>query len=339
MDNPNLLETIQHMSSQNTALFRFGLISDIQYADIDDAMNFSKTEQRTYRGGIEHTRSAVQYWNNMLPQPLFIMQLGDIIDGQNSGTYGQGLKMKDPQSLSALHSITDEFDQSQIAVHHIVGNHELYNFDWLQLKAKLNRQQQCIAQDKFYYSFVCATGWRCVVLNSYAISTMQHKESDGYQQAHAILAKKNKNFLGQGKKDYFEGLEGLERRFGPFNGGLGTEQIQWLKATIELSIAQNERVLVFVHNPLYELAASSKNLAFDYDIVLDILHNTPKGHIVGVFAGHYHNGGYAQDDHGIHHITIKAPLTHGKCFAYVDVFESRMHCVGQGAQPSFDCPF
>ena len=327
------------MSSKATPSFRFGLISDIQYADINDAMNFSKTEQRTYRGGIEYTRAAVQYWNNMQPQPHFIMQLGDIIDGQNNGTYGQGLNLKQPQSQSALSSITQELDHSQMPIHHIIGNHELYNFDWRQLRNRLNRDQHCIAQEQFYYSFSPVAGWRCIVLNSYAISTMQDKESTGYKQAYAILAQKNKNFLSQGKADYFEGLEGLEQRFVPFNGGFGTEQLEWLKETIASSHTQKERVLVFVHNPICEDAASAKNLAFDYDTALDILHSTPTGHVVAVFAGHYHNGGYAQDGHGIHHITIKAPLTHGKCFAYADVFNDRLHCAGKGAQPSFDCSF
>ena len=65
----------------DTALFRFGFISDIQYADIEDAMNFSKTEHRGYRDSLENTKKAVAYWNQQHPVPSFVVQLGDIIDG------------------------------------------------------------------------------------------------------------------------------------------------------------------------------------------------------------------------------------------------------------------
>ena len=126
-------------------------------------------------------------------------------------------------------------------------------------------------------------------------------------------------------------------RFVPFNGGFGEKQLDWLRHTIAQAVQNTEKILLFVHNPIYEAAASARNLAFDYDRVLHILHNTPKGSITAVFAGHYHRGGYAQDTHGIHHITILSPLTHGSSFAYADVYHDRIDVVGIDAQPSFSC--
>ena len=75
-------------------LFSFGVIADIQYADIEDAMNFSKTEHRGYRNALQEAKRAVEYWKQLSPPPVFIAQLGDLIDGQNSGTYGQGTAMR-----------------------------------------------------------------------------------------------------------------------------------------------------------------------------------------------------------------------------------------------------
>ena len=46
--------------SMNKLLFSFGLISDIQYADIDPASNFSGTEHREYRSSV-HAAAAVGY--------------------------------------------------------------------------------------------------------------------------------------------------------------------------------------------------------------------------------------------------------------------------------------
>ena len=93
--------------SNTTPLFRFGAIADIQYADIEDAMNFSKTENRCYRGTLQHTHTAVAYWNQQAPKLAFVAQLGDLIDGQNSGTYGQGLSFDEPQTQQAFKDIME----------------------------------------------------------------------------------------------------------------------------------------------------------------------------------------------------------------------------------------
>ena len=44
-------------------LFRFGVISDVQYCDIDDGTNFEGTEVRKYRGSLDALRDAVAHFN------------------------------------------------------------------------------------------------------------------------------------------------------------------------------------------------------------------------------------------------------------------------------------
>ena len=78
--------------------FRFGVIADIQYCDCDSASNFGGSEVRNYRGTLEQTRKAVALWNGLDPTPLFVAQLGDLIDGQNAGAYGAGKSFTRPQS-------------------------------------------------------------------------------------------------------------------------------------------------------------------------------------------------------------------------------------------------
>ena len=171
------------------------------------------------------------------------------------------------------------------------------------------------------------------MLNPYEISIMQKEDSWGYKEAHRILKDRNKNFLTQGTANFFEGLEGLERRFVPFNGGFGHEQLTWLKQTLREANDQGERVIIFTHTPIFEDSASAKNLAFDYDLALDIVHDV--GNVALVMAGHYHRGGYAKDARGVHHITVQSPLTHGHCFGVVDVFSSEIICKGVGEQRSY----
>ena len=129
-------------------------------------------------------------------------------------------------------------------------------------------------------------------------------------------------------------MEGLEQRFVPFNGGLGTKQLEWLRSVLLKAKEKKEKVVLFTHAPLYEGAASTRNLAFDYDKALSIIHEEGESTVVAVMAGHYHRGGYAQDENGVHHVTIQSPLTHGACFGVVEVYPERLELVGLGAQRS-----
>jgi manganese-dependent ADP-ribose/CDP-alcohol diphosphatase len=40
-------------------IFSFGMIADIQYADLPDGTNHKKTCNRYYRGSIEHLKKAI----------------------------------------------------------------------------------------------------------------------------------------------------------------------------------------------------------------------------------------------------------------------------------------
>eukprot|EP00041_Stephanoeca_diplocostata_P037063 m.1383994 g.1383994 ORF g.1383994 m.1383994 type:complete len:246 (+) comp24973_c0_seq128:352-1089(+) len=112
--------TVAPAESVDAPLFTFGAIADVQYADMDDQWDFSKTQIRQYRGALEILRAAVCEWNTM-PQISFIANLGDIIDGHNNG-----LK----ESQVALDRVLGEFNliAHDIPVAHLIGNHELYNF-------------------------------------------------------------------------------------------------------------------------------------------------------------------------------------------------------------------
>lgn len=44
-------------------LLRFGVITDIQYCDIEDRFNASRTRSRAYRGALVCLQKAVLHWN------------------------------------------------------------------------------------------------------------------------------------------------------------------------------------------------------------------------------------------------------------------------------------
>ncbi|KAI7754813.1 hypothetical protein M8C21_018812, partial [Ambrosia artemisiifolia] len=119
---PNLPLLLRTMSYPNglvlqgkQPLFSFGVITDVQYADIPDGRSFLGVP-RYYRNSILVLQKAIKSWNNH--QNLrFSLNLGDIVDG---------FCPKD-QSLEAVKKVVTEFDKFDGPVYHMIGNHCLYN--------------------------------------------------------------------------------------------------------------------------------------------------------------------------------------------------------------------
>ena len=325
-------------------VLRFGLIADVQYCDIEDGMNFGGTEYRYYRGSLGGARRAVAGFNEAFREKeslAFVAQLGDLIDGQNSGTYGEGLKWREaPRSRVALDEVMAVLrgTDARVPFFHAIGNHELYNFDGAGLRAgPLNAAPHTVAvEGKHYFSFAPAPGWTFVMLHPYEISSMQPRDSAGYRAAAALFAKHNPNdVLGDRPCNFFEGLEGDAMRFVPFNGGCGPVQIAWLRDVLFAARTRGDVVVVFSHLPIFHEAASWRNVAFDAPEVLGELQAS--GNVAAVFAGHSHRGGYAVDETGIAHCTVEATLTHDTAFAIADCRgDGSLSITGFGDVPSRD---
>lgn len=171
-------------------LFTFGVIADIQYADIDDGYNYLRTHRRYYRNSIELLRNALDNWSKAAVKPGFILQLGDLIDGYNKPLVA---------SDRALETVLKELGSGSADVHHVWGNHEFYNFsrDWL-LSSKLNsipKGSQIGAGSQVYaYHFSPYPGFTFVVMDAYDVAVLGREESSqGYQEALTLLRHYNKN--------------------------------------------------------------------------------------------------------------------------------------------------
>lgn len=318
-----------------TSTFRFGLISDIQYADIEDASNFSGYEHRTYRASARHARDVIHHWRSLERPPSLIAQLGDLIDGQNAGEYGQGLNFDAPRSEQALTEVLEAWRGCDIPTYHAIGNHELYNFDRDELAERLNRHPHHIydeARGEFYFSWRPVGGWRFIMLNGYELSVMKPRSPETLRHTEALLRAHNPNYGQPEVKNFFDGLEPEQMRFVPFNGGFGAEQLAWLDAELNEAREMRERVIVMSHLPIYAPAASMRNIAFDSHEALEILGCS--GVVQAYLSGHSHAGGLGRDESGIHHLTTQAPLTHGLCAATVDVYEDRIEVSGVGSHRS-----
>jgi len=330
------------MSTEKRPLFRFGVIADIQHADIDDATNFGGTETRAYRGVLSEAVKAVDCWNRVEDPPIkFVAQLGDLVDGQNAGEYGQGLNFEEPQSDKALGRVLEVLEKADDSTmyFHAIGNHELYNFNWERLTTLLNKpgRHKVSEEGKFYFSFKPHPMWKIIMLNPYEVSVMQHEDSEGYKEAANLLNQHNPNdVLGkQGSVNYFEGLEGDKLRYVPFNGGIGSEQMKWFKTEVLASKEKNEKVIILSHLPLHHGSCSHRNVAFNSPDILSFIQTEGKGVVSLVLAGHAHRGGYHECEHsGIHHLTVQSPLSNGESHGVVSVFHDRVELKGHGALPS-----
>lgn len=169
-------------------LFAFGVIADIQYADIDDEYNFQRTNRRYYRNSIELLRNALDGWSKAAVRPGFILQLGDLIDGHNK-----------PLAASdrAVDTVLKEL--RSVDAHHVWGNHEFYNFsrDWL-LRSKLNStpqgSQKEVGSNVYAYHFSPYPGFTFIVLDAYDVALLGREESSpGYREALTLLRRFNKN--------------------------------------------------------------------------------------------------------------------------------------------------
>jgi len=152
----------------------FGLISDVQYADIDNALDPNGRMQRHYRGALDVLTRAVAHFSSHSPPLAFVAQLGDLIDGKNAeaGT-----------SEAALAAVLAVIDRSTTPFINLIGNHDLYNFNRDYLAAKLGTRQPNRPVE--FYAFAPAPGWRVLVLDPFQEAVIGWPQEEPRRQ-HAV---------------------------------------------------------------------------------------------------------------------------------------------------------
>lgn len=291
-------------------LVSFGVISDVQYADISDGRSFLGVP-RYYRHSLLVLQRAVKKWNEQ--QLKFVINFGDIVDGF----------CPKHLSLSAVNKIVDEFSIFNGRVYHMIGNHCLYNLPREKLLPILNiHNHECLA----YYEFSPIPEYRFVVLDGYDISAIGWpKDHPNTSKALNFLKERNPN----SDKNSPNGLLGVDRRFLMFNGGVGKEQMEWLDRILQDATTLNQKVIICCHLPLDPRASSNEALLWNYKEVMDLIHRYKCVKVC--IAGHDHKGGYCIDSHGVHHRVLEAAL---ECppstdsFGYIDLFHDRLLLCG-----------
>ncbi|XP_047465891.1 manganese-dependent ADP-ribose/CDP-alcohol diphosphatase [Mugil cephalus] len=317
-------------SPQQAPLFTFGVIADVQYADLDDGYNYKRTNRRYYRTSLRLLRNAVESWSeSSAVKPEFILQLGDIIDGFNRGRGA---------SERALDAVLGELSPGPAEVHHVWGNHEFYNFSRSELlRSKLNTTLHSDRRlsgvptrpDIYAYHFSPFPGFTFVVLDAYDVSLLGVEESsERYSNAMNLIKQHNNN------KDLNCPPEegGMKQRFTMFNGGFSKDQLSWLDSVLSLADEKQERVTIVSHLPVHPCSTEPVCLAWNYDELLAIMRSHSS--VVCYMAGHDHEGGYCRDqDTGVHHLTLEGVIEtppDSNAFGTVSVYKDRMVMEGKG---------
>eukprot|EP00933_Yihiella_yeosuensis_P076238 TRINITY_DN8591_c0_g2_i1.p1 TRINITY_DN8591_c0_g2~~TRINITY_DN8591_c0_g2_i1.p1 ORF type:complete len:358 (+),score=57.99 TRINITY_DN8591_c0_g2_i1:53-1126(+) len=305
---------------ESAAICRIGVIADVQWCDIDDGWNYAKTERRCYRGALKALENAGQWWNDG-PELHALAQLGDLIDGQCK---------KNGLSEHCFQKAVDALELIRVpemGLLNLVGNHELYNFSLDQLAGPLRTRRD----GKDYYCQVPTPGLRLLVLNGYEQAVIGFEKGDPrFDEALKILKQRNPNDVER-PGDFTKGLKGTDRRFVPYNGAFGPDQLAWFREQLHSAEKCGDKVIVLSHLllevplPRSEEPDGPSTMAFDYDEVANAINSKP-GVVIACFSGHDHKGGYNFVD-GVHHITFQSPLNkgdQGSAFGRVDVHHDRL---------------
>lgn len=255
-----------------------------------------------YRDAPVKLAAAVEHFNARARSLQCVLTLGDIIDGNTS----EELTRADFQTvLAQLGRLSTGAPEGIPAVYHTIGNHCL-NIPRPDLLQGLGLSQA-------YYDVRLHPGWRLVVLDSMDLSILwpegcqEHTQSEQFLKLHPLVGNEE------------------EPQMKAWNGGVGKQQLDWLRGRLQHAAAEQERVILALHHPLAPGSAPDNLLAWNFQDLLGLISEFPC--VALVLCGHHHPGGYTQLG-GTHFVTLEAILeappeqtAHGFAHVYQDRIE------------------
>jgi hypothetical protein len=165
-----------------------------------------------------------------------------------------------------------------------------------------------------YYTFE-VKGWHFIVLDGMQMSAADPK---GREQLARLRAAKSPNAYA-------------------WNGGLGGEQLRWLRHKLHDATAVGERAIVFCHFPVLPESSSPEHVLWDHGETLSVLEDEPA--MAAYLAGHDHRGGYALHN-GVHYITLRGMVESevAESCRVVEVYPERLVMRGAGQTGGLSLP-
>ena len=277
-----------------TPLLKFGVISDVQFADIDDGLNHAGTRMRRYRQSLATLHEAREVWEAQGVD--FAVSLGDLIDAK--------------ASKRAVDMVREAM--GDLTWHVAWGNHDFSALSRSELQEFTGPPRK-----ELHYAFSPVPGVRCVLMDAYYQSVVGAAGGvAGHEASAKFLASKNPNIDPEYPRrssaatpgGWLKGIpeDSDDVRFVMFNGGFGQEQVEWFKHVLADS-NEDDILFVFSHVPVFREASRAQNCAWDFHDVLNAIDQHPRLK-TSWFAGHDHDGGFARRSPTQSHVTPPAPL-------------------------------
>eukprot|EP00854_Cymbomonas_tetramitiformis_P007185 gene7185-8566_t len=194
--------------SDPTNFFKFGLLTDVQYADKDE--QFVGGTVRKYRDAAQKFERCRDIFNVEQHDLKFILQLGDIIDGNTS-------ERNTHEDFQRMCCIIKEIELPQRPFYHAIGNHCLA-MDKKLLMAGLGMENS-------YYDFQ-ADSWRFIVLDTSELGRHNTPGSWEFMEKEELCSSKP-----------LEDFPEMES----YNGGVSSKQVAWLRRCLEDAQEKGEK--------------------------------------------------------------------------------------------------
>ncbi|MBD0777709.1 metallophosphoesterase [Maribacter sp. ANRC-HE7] len=193
--------------------------------------------------------------------------------------------------------------------YHVLGNHDFKVADSLKplVFDKMDLKDR-------YYSIV-RNKWRFIVLDGNDLSVHGALTETKKQQTDSLFTLLSKKELPNLKH---------------WNGGLGTEQLQWVENELKQATDKKERVGFYCHFPA--LGETNDHNLWNYEQLLAIIDKYDC--VKFYFNGHNHAGSYVQKD-GVHYLNFKGMLDtrDSTSFARVTFHNDSLLVKGYGREP------
>lgn len=246
---------------------------------------------RFYNNSLAKLDSCIKYFNSANVD--FVAHLGDAID----------------RDFNNFDVVLPRFMNSTAPVYFVLGNHEF------SVEEEYKTQVVSKLKMKNDYYTISKDDWLFIFLNGNDLSFRTPQDSLQKAERDSLYAK----LIRTGRCNT-----------GKANGGLGSEQLGWLKNHLEEADMKQKKVIVMCHFPIYPVACHS---LFNDEELTALLTNYKC--VKAYFCGHNHAGGYALKD-GIHFINFKGMVDTetSPAFAKVTLTQDSLLVEGRGREQS-----
>jgi 3',5'-cyclic AMP phosphodiesterase CpdA len=196
---------------------------------------------------------------------------------------GDLISREGPDAEADLIAVRDMLARFPGKVYHVAGNHCL--------AVPPERYKEFMGLDSLCNTFA-RHGTRFIVLDGMDVSAVNPPQTEA-----------DRNLL-----EYYRDV--VKAPF--YCGAIGARQLEWIVRELDLSLKNEESVIILSHLPLLEETTDEKHgLLWNHEEITAILLRYPNIH--AVLSGHFHSTGHSVRN-GIHFIVLPAFTGSGSCF-------------------------